>query len=143
MKQIIFSAAVALMLAGGSLRAGQNFVQLALFNPVQLISEGESVEGIRLNLIYSVNRDMTGVDLGFVNKTTGDFLGLADGAINIVDGQATGLQMGFVNIAGSVKGVQFGMVNKAGSLNGIQLGFININDGGPYKILPLVNFAFK
>ena len=144
MKKLIVCVVVAITIIGsGNLKAGQNFIQLSLFNPIQLLEEGESLEGLRLNLIYSVNKDITGLDWGLVNKTNGNFLGLSDGAVNIVEGKMTGLQMGFVNISNEVSGVQFGFVNKAGSLNGLQIGLVNFNDAGPYKILPIVNFSFK
>ena len=48
-----------------------NPIQLALFNPIQIVPEGESVNGIRLNLIYTKNANVTGFDMGLVNQTTG------------------------------------------------------------------------
>ena len=144
MKKLFVCLAVSVMFIGsGSAKAGQNFIQLSLFNPVQLLDEGASVTGIRLNLIYTVNQDVTGVDWGLVNKTNGNFLGVSDGAVNIVEGKMTGLQMGFVNVSNEVQGVQFGFVNKTDSLNGIQIGLVNLNDAGPFKILPIVNFSFN
>ncbi|OGU64264.1 MAG: hypothetical protein A2W30_02320 [Ignavibacteria bacterium RBG_16_36_9] len=53
-----------------------NPIQLALFNPIQIVPEGESVNGIRVNFIYTKNANVTGFDMGLVNQTTGSQLGV-------------------------------------------------------------------
>jgi len=62
-----------------------NPIQLSLFNPIQIVPEGESVNGIRLNLIYTKNANVTGFDMGLVNQTTGSQLGVQWGGVNITD----------------------------------------------------------
>ena len=36
-------------------------LQLAIFNPVQLVPEKESITGLRLSLFYTVNKNVTGL----------------------------------------------------------------------------------
>jgi hypothetical protein len=55
-------------------------IQLALFNPIQLAPEGESIKGLRLSLIYGKNASLTGVDWGFVNHLTASSIGIQWGA---------------------------------------------------------------
>jgi len=38
--------------------------QLSLVTPVAILSDSSSVNGLRINLIYGANENMTGVDLG-------------------------------------------------------------------------------
>lgn len=152
-----------------SVKAGSP-VQLALFNPVQLVPEGESVTGLRLN-IYGKNTTLTGIDWGFVhhltapsmgaqfglvaycesdftgwqdsfiNLTKGTFSGLQDGAYNSACG-GMGVQFGFINTAKSWEGIQLGFVNHAGTMKGIQVGIVNIiKSGGQFPIFPLVNWS--
>lgn len=99
--------------------------QLSLVNPVQLFPEETSVRGLRVNLIYGVNKDVDGVDLGAINRTTGTTHGVQAGAF----------PFGGVNITENLNGVQFGGffggVNFAGGeVNGLQIsgiiGGINI-----------------
>ena len=123
--------------------AEPNPVQLSVFNPLQLFDAGTSVRGVRLNLIYTVNQDVTGVDWGFVNVTNGDFLGYNVGFVNIVRGKATGFQKGFVNNTGNMSGLQLGFVNITDSLSGLQIGLINVNKAGPLVVFPIVNFSFN
>ncbi len=132
-------------------------IQLALFNPVQIIPEHESISGFRLSLLYGRNANMTGLDWGLVTKTTGNlsgvqwgFVGLVDGdsegwqdnAVSITNGSFKGLQMGIYNYADFVNGVQFGLINSSGSMKGIQLGLLNfIKHGGFMPIFPIVNWG--
>lgn len=124
--------------------------QLSLVKPVQLFPEETKVEGLRLNLIYGVNKEMTGLDLGIVNEVTGTTKGVQaayilggnisrdlDGAqivwgfggVNVTGGVANGLQIagvsGGVNWAEEFNGVQlsgiFGGINKAANLRGLQV----------------------
>ena len=136
-----------------------NPIQLSLFNPIQIVPEGESVNGIRLNLIYTKNANVTGFDMGLVNQTTGSQLGVQWGGVNITDGGFTGWQAGFVNISkgssvglqsswvnyhgGNFNGLQFSIVNYAATLEGLQLGLINIiGSGGFLPVFPIFNFDF-
>ena len=134
-------------------------IQIALFNPVQIFPESNSITGVRLNIIYGKNQNVSGLDWGFVNSTTGKqvgaqwgfvnlvdngFLGLQGGFVNVTDSKFEGFQYGFVNYhKGKVSGVQFGFINYAGSMYGLQIGLINIIDqGGTFPVFPIVNWSF-
>jgi len=153
--------ALALFLSFNSVVCSQgNPIQLSLFNPIQIVPEGESVNGIRLNLIYTKNANVTGFDMGLVNQTTGSQLGVQLGGVNITDGGFTGWQAGFVNISrGSSVGLQLGwavnyhgshfnglqlaLVNYSATIEGLQLGLINIiGSGGFLPVFPIFNFDF-
>jgi len=117
--------------------------QLSLIGPtMQLVDDDADIKGLRINLLYGVNRNVTGLDLGLVNRTTGDFKGLQHGligathgrfsgwqdnwAVNVAEGQFYGLQTGIVNIVGTGEGVQFGGVyNSAEYMSGLQFALVN------------------
>ena len=64
--------AVLLLVAATPPAQAQNPIQLAIFNPAQIVKDSEPVNGVRLNLIYTKNTSMTGLDLGFIyNENTG------------------------------------------------------------------------
>jgi hypothetical protein len=140
-------------------RPQDNPVQLSLVNPIQIVPESQPVNGLRFNLIYGKNTDVTGFDLGLVNKTTGKELGVQWGLVNLTDGGFTGWQDGFVNITkgmsvglqtsglnyheGHYNGLQIAIVNYAATLKGLQIGLINIiGEGGFLPIFPIFNFDF-
>ncbi len=132
-------------------------IQIALFNPIQLQSEGESIVGARLNFIYGKNASLTGIDLGLVNHLTGpstgiqwgligitegSFTGLQDNTINIAKSSFTGIQSGFYSSAENMTGIQFSVINYAGSISGLQLGLLNIiGQGGAFPMMVLVNWG--
>jgi hypothetical protein len=141
------------------LYAQNNPIQVALVNPIQIVHESNSIQGLRLNLIYGKNKDVTGLDWGFINSTTGNQVGIQWGGVGITEGNFNGWQHNFVSItrgnflglqsgfvsynAGKVNGLQFSVFNYAASLNGIQLGIINvIGEGGFLPVFPLFNFSF-
>ena len=134
-------------------------IQLALFNPIQIFPEQESITGLRLNLIYSRNKTVSGLDVGLVNHITGgpsvglqwslvgivdgDFTGLQVGMVNLTKGKSEGLQWGFYNSGGHVSGVQIGIVNVTDTMYGLQIGLINvIRTGGQFPVFPIVNWSF-
>lgn len=137
-----------------------NPFQLALFDPIQIVPSNESINGIRINFIYSKNANITGLDVGLVNVTTGKQLGVQWGAVDITEGGFTGwqggwivniskgdfvgLQTAFVNYHGAhFNGLQFSLVNYAATLEGLQLGLINIiGSGGFLPVFPIFNFDF-
>ena len=136
------AAAVALACVFATpLAAQQNPIQLALFTPVQLVPENQSVGVLRLNLIYSVNRSVQYVDLGFVNVTSGgaskgvqwafvainqgSFTGWQAAGAAVTRGPFQGLQSGWFTSARQGEGVQWGLVNTAASWNGLQFGVVN------------------
>ena len=85
-------------------------IQISIWDTVQLFDTETSIHGIRLTLLYGVNRDIHGVDWGMVhNKVNGDMIGWQSGFVNIVEGETKGLQEGFVNIVkGNFGGWQSG-----------------------------------
>ena len=134
-------------------------IQLALLNPIQLVSEGEAVQGIRLNLFYGKNSSVKGLDIGLVNYTTSglskgyqvglvglndaDFLGFQNNFVNSVKGNCEGFQWGFVNHAQNMNGFQLGIVNYAGTMKGLQIGLVNvIKQNGQFPIFPFINWSF-
>ncbi len=134
-------------------------IQLSLFNPIQLVSEGEAVRGIRLSLLYGKNTSVTGLDwglvthttsglskgvqLGFVNMNEANFVGFQHGFVNSVKGNCEGFQWGFVNHAQNMNGFQLGIINHAGTMKGLQIGLINvIKQNGQFPIFPIINWSF-
>ena len=125
--------------------AAQAPIQLSLWNPAQMVKEGESVEGLRLNVIYTKNANTGFIDLGFgfnhttgngsgvqwaaVTRTEGNFTGWQAGFVGIVEKSFTGLQSStWVNSSGTGAGIQFGLVNVSKSFHGLQLGVVNVSD---------------
>ncbi len=147
-----------IFLTTGQTAAQGNPVQLALFTPVQIVPQHESVAGFRLSLIYGRNANMTGFDWGLVTRTDGQFTGVQWGFVGIVDRSFVGWQANmvsftnkdvtgvqsaaFYNYADHVNGLQISLVNSAGSMKGIQLGLVNIiHSGGFMPIFPIVNWG--
>jgi hypothetical protein len=115
------TALLALSLLPGSSQAQDNPFQIAFIGPtMQLVDDDEDVTGIRLNLIYGVNRNVSGLDIGLINRTTGEMTGVEFGIVNISDGGFSGWQSGVVNVT-------------HGQFTGIQW--------APWTILSLANFA--
>jgi len=158
---ILPALAVVLLLASlsGTAKA-DNPVQLSLFDPIQLVKNTDNVNGIRLNLIYSKNANVSGFDFAFIfNHTTGHQLGFQMAMVGkvegnftgaqwtlagLVDGKMTGMQWAFYNSAGQMSGLQLGLVNTCKTAYGLQLGLINIIEkGGFMPFFPIFNFAFE
>ena len=158
-KTIILVVVFSLILFN-SAKAQDKPIQLALFNPVQIFDENTSITGLRINLIYGKNAQVSGLDWGLINHMTSgvskgvqfglvgiveaDFMGWQDNGVNITHGKFEGLQWGIVNYAGTVSGVQIGLVNYAANMTkGLQIGLINvIKQGGQFPVFPIVNWAF-
>lgn len=134
-------------------------INIALFNPIQIFSEDNSIRGLRINLIYGKNVSMvgldwglinhvgtggmTGVQWGFVNICDGNFLGWQGGLLNLSMKNVEGFQYGLFNTGEHVSGFQLGLVNYAGSMKGLQIGIINIiKTGGFMPVFPIVNWSF-
>ena len=141
----ILCVAAVTALAVTSTATAQSPVQLSLFNPVQIVPEGGSVQGLSLGLAYTVNEDVTGVAFTLiVNKVTGDMKGWQGGFVNLVDGEVWGYQEGFVNkVQGNfygwqagwfnindslTHGLQTGIYNQTNRLKGVQFGVVNTTD---------------
>jgi hypothetical protein len=154
---VVFLLMVVLF-AAVPLQAASKPIQIALFNPVQIFPEKDSIGGIRLSFIYGKNANMTGLDWGLVTRTTGNLQGIQWGWVGIVDGDATGIQASLVNItkssftglqygwynqANHVGGLQLGLVNNTTTMNGLQIGFLNfIHKGGWFPFFPIINGSF-
>ena len=115
MKCFLRLLAVALlvaMAAPGMADAEERPIQLALFNPIQIFSEGDAIHGIRINLIYGKNTAVRGIDYGLINHTTtGESMGWQLGFVGLVDEDFVGFQDNVVNIVGGdFEGLQFGVV---------------------------------
>jgi hypothetical protein len=162
MKKLYFIIAVFFilpLLPNFNLFAQESPVQLALFNPVQITPESNSIKGLRISFIYGKNKDVTGLDWGFVSHTTGNQVGIQWGGLGYNEGNFNGIQLNFINYtkgnflgfqsgfvsynSGKVNGLQFSFFNYAATLNGVQLGLINvIGKGGFLPIFPIFNFSF-
>jgi len=115
-----------------ALAKGTKPVQLAIWSPVQLFSDSDSIKGLRLNLLYTENKDVCGVNLGMgLARTNGDLKGISLGAVNWTAGSAYGFKAGLLNYTGKRSaGLDIGMVNIAqGGAKGIQLGIVNWEEG--------------
>jgi predicted transcriptional regulator with HTH domain len=162
----LVACAMALSLGASDVLAQETKpIQLSLFDPVQIFKADQSIKGLRLNIIYSNNVDVTGLDIGLlVNRATGDFKGIQFGLVNIDDGDATGWVAGAVNVtegqftglqgsgnlfnqAGGSHGAQFGWINRTtGKMSGLQLGLVNIAesaDGLQIGLINLINTGAK
>lgn len=134
-------------------------VNIALFNPIQIFPEDNSIAGLRINLIYGKNVSMVGLDwglingvgsggftglqFGLVNVCDGNVVGFQGGGLNLVDRNVEGFQWGWFNSGDHVSGFQLGLVNNARSMKGIQIGIINIiHTGGFMPVFPIVNWSF-
>ena len=149
---------------------GSSPIQISLVAPVQIIKADKSVSGLRLNLIYGRNVDVTGLDWGLVNHDTGNgfawqdgvvniveknFTGWQDGAVNLTRGEFTGFQSGWFNQTDTANGVAFGLVNVSKHMHGLQIGVFNMTETmhglqigvgnviqkGKIPILPIVNWS--
>lgn len=109
-------------------------VQIALANPLQIIPERFDVMGIRINVLYGKNENVSGLDVGLVNYTSARQEGLQAGGFNYAGDELAGVQVGAVNraIADSF-GFQIGGFNScATNLGGFQGGAVNMVSGDFY-----------
>ncbi len=156
----LFAVLVTAIVALPSICAAQTEpINVALVDPIQIFPENNSIQGLRINLIYGKNASMEGLDWGLINAVgTGGLTGVQFGLANICDGNATGFQDGIVNLSNEnfegfqwgwvnsgthVNGFQLGLVNYAGTMKGLQIGIINIiKTGGQFPVFPIVNWSF-
>ncbi len=141
-------------------------LQLSLWAPkAQLVPPEISISGLKLNLPYGSNAQVTGIDLGFVsianeqgsdlearvaalqvnlfNKTSGSFAGLQVGLVNLSDTSA-GIMVGLVNSASSqVSGIEVGLVNTSLEFHGIEIGIVNYTEFLQGLQIGLINIATK
>lgn len=132
-KSLVLSlTALCLTLAAAPSRAAADKpFSLSLVTPIHLFGDPESITGLRINLLYGRNANLTGVDLGFINHLTGSGKGLQfGGVVNLVEKDFLGVQFAsLLNYTkGSFTGAQVGTFNYAGNLTGLQLGLINYSE---------------
>ncbi len=159
MVQLFGAFTIVILMLPGMGAAQSKPINIALFNPIQIFPESNSITGLRINLIYGKNAAVTGLDWGLVNSVgsggftgvqwgfvdlcDGNFLGLQGGAINLTEQNVEGFQWGLYNSGAHVSGFQLGFVNNAGSMKGLQIGLINIiKTGGFMPVFPIVNWSF-
>lgn len=146
--------------------------QVSVINPIQTTPSHCDVCGVRANILYGKNRNVSGLDIGLVNHVTGDMKGVEIGIVNNVEGdvygvqsgvvncsncmtgyqealinvnqrKATGFQRGFYNCTCDMNGVQYGLINFTRNLNGAQVGLINIQKSRKhFRIIPFINIAY-
>lgn len=123
----------------------------------------QTVKGVRLNLLYGKNTNMSGLDINILalgetdnfkgvqlspfwigaNKVNNSFTGVGLGAANIHLGQSTGVVLGFVNYTNDFTGLQWGAVNFNQKKSVINLGAVNFNQGESIVDIGFVNYAEK
>ena len=97
MKRLVFIVVLVAMTAGmAPVIAAESPVNLALFSPIQITREEDSVTAFRFSLVYGVNTGVTGVDLSLVGVNHGSGLGVSWHGAGLVDGDFTGWQAGLV-----------------------------------------------
>lgn len=155
--KILWLGAVAVALAGMVAASAGMPIQIGLFGGnAQICAPETEITGLRLNLVYSENENMTGLDLGFVgnggtisglrlntvNISEVRSSGVEFGMVNLAQGEMVGWQCGLYNYARSMRGFQLGLINRCGSLYGIQIGLVNMIETGKVAMLPIVSWAF-
>ncbi len=129
-KKILFACLAALFLLPSSAVAWTwTPLQLSVWDPIQLFPERYNVYGIRMNLAYGSNQNLTGIDLGGVNVVSRNQGGIQAGLINLSESSA-GLCAGVMNYTTRLGGGQLGLLNTAqDSMTGIQAtGLMNLSD---------------
>lgn len=100
-------------------------MQVSVIAPVQTSPTYCDVNGVRLNLLYGKNRNVSGIDVGIVNHATGNMNGYEVGVVNYVEGDVNGAQKGLVNRCNNLRGGQDGWINICeGRATGIQTSYI-------------------
>ena len=156
--RILWVGALALALASLVAATAGMPIQVGVFGGnAQIFSPETEITGLRLNLVYGENDDMTGLDLGIVgnggsisgirlnaiNLSNERSAGLEFGLVNVAKGEMKGWQCGIFNHAGAMRGFQLGVINRCGSLYGIQLGLVNMIETGTVGMLPIISWAFE
>jgi hypothetical protein len=112
------------------------------------LPQDETVNGIRLNLLWGKNTNMKGLDLSILALSqTKNLHGVQFGLFlptatyveesfngisvlqwaNVHTGKSQGFISGFVNYTKDMTGAQFALVNISTKVNGIQTAFVNVN----------------
>ena len=144
MKKPILAAVLCLLLLAPAVALADGPVNLALFNPVQIVKEDQSVTALRISLLYGRNVDQQGLDLSLVGRNTGDFMGVQFAAVGLVDRDFTGLQSTWLAAVtnGNMQGVQWAAYTHAGmGSSGLQVGLVNTADDFSGLQFGLINMA--
>ena len=133
-RKVFVLMGIVLALATGSALAGEaKFLQLSVFDPIQMVPANESIQGVRLSVFYTLNKDMTGLSYSIfgVNRTTGDVQGVELGLGDWTDGSFYGWQPGLVSRTGKrFVGWQGGVVAiTEGDFTGLQSGLVAYTQG--------------
>ena len=166
MKKLLLTL-VLLALAATALPAFDNTAfQLGLWSPkLQLVPPEITISGLKLNLPYGSNCQITGLDLGLVsitreqgaelearvaalqvnlfNSNSGSFSGLQAGLVNLSD-TSCGIVLGAVNSTnGKASGIHCGLVNTSLEFRGLEVGLVNYTEFLEGIQIGLINIATK
>ena len=158
---------VLLLFAALSLPAFDNTaLQLSIWSPkLQLVPPEITISGLKLNLPYGSNCQITGIDLGLVsitreqgaelearvaalqvnlfNSNSGSFSGLQAGLVNLSD-TSCGIVLGAVNSTnGKASGIHCGLVNTSLEFRGLEVGLVNYTEFLEGIQIGLINIATK
>ena len=156
MKKILLAIGVFVIMSVGAL-AGEK-VQLGLINPVQLVPEGSSVDGLRLGLIYTKNSSVKGLDMnwlisettgrmegvqvfGVFNKVGGGKGGQIFNFINYSTGDFEGVELATINVTKGFKGGRLAAINYSEKLDGAEVAWVNISKNVKGFQIGLVNYT--
>ena len=166
MKKILLVMAVMAMTAGLVSAFDTTAFQIGVWAPkVQLVPPEIALSGLKLNLPYGNNGQVTGLDLGLVsinreqndqlnahvsalqvnlwNSTNGAFAGVQVGLYNEAVNSA-GIKVGLINnTANMSRGVEVGLINTSLECHGLQVGLINYTEFLTGVQIGLVNIATK
>jgi len=146
-------------------------LQISIWAPrTQLVPDDIDISGLKLNLPYGSNQNVSGLDLGLVsindntaalqvnlfNRAAENFAGLQLGLVNVagasdgisvsffnsVENISRGLNLALINTALEHRGVQIGLVNYTEFLTGFQIGLVNIVTNSTIPFFPIINFCF-
>ncbi len=130
-KLIAIGATALMTLSLHGQTGNEKAIELSLFHPIQLHDENTDIRGLRLNVFYAKNNNLTGVDLGIfgLGQNSGDVAGIQWNFIgSVVDGDMVGWQTGiYSHTKGEFTGLKAGLVNlQDGEMVGWQYGFVSI-----------------
>lgn len=147
-------------------------LQISIWPPnAQVVPDYIDVAGLKLNLPYGGNKNITGIDLGIasssdktsalqinlINIVREEFSGLQLSLLNLngaangvqiglimnnVDAMNRGIQLGPINTALETHGLQIGLINYSEFMVGLQIGIINIIRESNVPFFPIINFCF-
>jgi len=172
MKKLFAVFAVTMLFASAAYSFDTSAFQWGLWAPkAQIVPDNMDVSGLKINIHYGSNENVTGLDLGLVsinNNTSalqinalvnsshesfkglqvglfnfsGASNGITIGLLNSTENISGGVTIGLVNTALEERGVQIGLVNYTEFLVGLQIGLVNIATKSTVPFFPIINFCF-